>query len=90
MRYVLAAAVALIVAPLPAFAQAPLPTELRVGQTLRGPDNGRIGKIDRVFADGSVRLILDGKLVVIPGNTITAAEGKPVTTLTRRDIASRN
>lgn len=84
MRYVLAAA-ALIAAPLPAFAQAP--ATILVGQTLHGPANSRLGEIDRVFPDGSVRVILDGALVVVPASTISVIGGKPVTTLSRREIA---
>ncbi|MDB5583630.1 MAG: hypothetical protein JWR80_8806 [Bradyrhizobium sp.] len=84
MRYIIAIA-ALITAPLPALAQAP--ATVAVGQTLRGPADSRLGQIDRVFADGSVRVILDGKLVVVPANTISVTDGKPVTTLSRREIA---
>jgi hypothetical protein len=91
MRYMLAAL--LIATPLPTLAQAPaagISTDLHVGQTLRDPTGTKIGKIDRVFTDGSVRVILDAKLVVIPASTISIVNGKPVTTLSRREASSRS
>jgi hypothetical protein len=83
MRYIVA--LVALATPLPALAQTS--ATVTVGQTLRGPADSKLGKIDRVFADGSVRVILDGKLVVVPGSTIKVTDGKPVTTLSRREIA---
>ncbi|MFQ3665375.1 MAG: hypothetical protein SNJ79_04965 [Sphingomonadaceae bacterium] len=56
------------------------------GQVLRGADNVRLGRIDRVFPDGSVRVIAGERFAVIPASEIQVVDGKPVTRLSRRDI----
>lgn len=94
MRSIIAAAM-LLAAAVPCFAaeradaQTPA-VRAQEGQTLRGPNNSRIGRVERVLADGSVRVIIDARFFVVPANTISMVGGSPVTTLSRRDIARQN
>ncbi|MFZ4688016.1 MAG: hypothetical protein ACOYLS_02140 [Polymorphobacter sp.] len=56
------------------------------GQVLFAANNARVGVIDRVLADGSVRVIIGEKLVTIPGATISFVQGKPTTSLTKTEV----
>lgn len=76
---------ALLLTAVPAAAQ--VVTEgPKAGQVLFGANNSRIGVVDRVLADGSVRVIVGEKLVTVPASTLSVAAGKPVTTLTKTEI----
>jgi hypothetical protein len=82
----LAAAAALSVASFAAQAE----SAAVKGKMLYGAGGTRLGNIARVTQDGSAQIIIDGKLVTIPASSITAAEGKVTTSLTKNDvIASR-
>jgi len=61
--------------------------EVKVGRTLRDANNARLGRIDRVNADGSVRIIFDTRFVTIPADTISVSGDTPTTSLSRRDVA---
>ncbi|WP_448578656.1 hypothetical protein [Thermaurantiacus sp.] len=61
--------------------------ELRPGQTVRDPANARLGKIDRVNADGSVRIIFEERFVIIPADKLVVHNGNVTTSLTRREVA---
>jgi len=78
-------AVALLSTSIPAFAQAPADS-IRVGKALRGANDARIGTIDSVLADGSVRVIVESRYVVIPASTLTVANGVATTSLSRKDV----
>jgi hypothetical protein len=56
------------------------------GQMLTGADGGRLGVVNRIAADGSPQIIIDGRLVTIPANTISAANGKLTTSLTKSAV----
>lgn len=56
------------------------------GQTLVDAEGNKVGRIDRVLEDGSVRLITNGKFVVVNSSTLSAKDGKAVTTMSKRDI----
>lgn len=56
------------------------------GTTIYGADGKRIAVIYRVEADGAVDVILEGKLVKIPGSTVTVADGKATTSLTKSQV----
>lgn len=73
----------------PAIAQddAAAPTIARAGQTLRDAKMARIGAIDRVYPDGSVRLIVDGHFATVPAASISITDGVVKTSLTRKDVA---
>lgn len=88
MRRFFAASVALLALTAPAFAGAQDATPaasaaapaLKNGATLYSVDGKRLGKINRVNGDTAV-IIFDSRFVRIPANTISAAEGKLVTSL---------
>ena len=60
---------------------------VKPGRTLRDASNARLGKIDQINADGSVRIIFDARFVTIPADTISVAGGEPVTSLTKREVS---
>jgi hypothetical protein len=86
MRH-LATAAALLLVAAPAFAQG---DGLKTGLTIRDSAGKRLGTIDRVLPDGSVRLILGGRFVRIPADKVSVAEGKVTTSLTKREASRLN
>jgi hypothetical protein len=56
------------------------------GQMVTGADGGRLGVVNRLASDGSPQIIIDGRLVTIPANTLTAANGKLTTSLTKSQV----
>lgn len=85
MRTMLIAAAMLALAT-PAMAQDAAET-VRHGQILRDANNARIGKISRVEDDGSLRVIFNQRLATIPADTVSVVEGRPVTSLTKKEVA---
>lgn len=89
MRFILSIAAAMLVAA-PAVAQdvatkvAAAPA--RAGQTLRDVNSVRLGTIDRVTADGSVKIIVESRFVTVPANTLSVVDGGVVTSLSKKDI----
>ena len=82
MRIFLIAA-ALLAAAAPALADT---AGIHEGQVVRDANNVRLGTVDRVSADG-VRIIFGARIVTIPAATVTAADGKTSTSLTRAEVA---
>jgi hypothetical protein len=60
-----------------------------VGKMLYGPDGQRIAAIYRASANGDAQLILNSRLVTIPAATLSLANGKLATSLTKSEIAHR-
>lgn len=58
------------------------------GKMLYGADGGRLGSIYRVTQDGSAQIIIDGKLVTIPGSTIKVDGDKIATSLSKNEVIS--
>lgn len=58
------------------------------GQTLTSADRARLGSVVRVNGDGSVAIIFDTRLLVIPASTLKVADGKLTTSLSKREITS--
>jgi hypothetical protein len=56
------------------------------GQMLVGADGGRLGAVSRISADGSPQIILDGKLITVPVATLSMANGKLTTSLTKSQV----
>lgn len=56
------------------------------GKMIYGADGKRVGPVYRVKADGSVQLILDGKLVTLAGADLSEAGGKVVVAKTKADL----
>jgi hypothetical protein len=79
----------LTLAPVAAFAQAPTQpaAAVHVGQMLRDSSGGRIGAVTEVYKDGSVQVIYNSQLVTIPAASLTAADGKLTTSLTRKNLS---
>lgn len=64
--------------------------DVSAGKMLYGPDGNRIAKIYRVSREGNPQLIIDGKMVTVPASTLSDADGKVATSLTKREILSGN
>jgi hypothetical protein len=58
------------------------------GQVLISANGSRLGSVYRVGPDGSVQMIIDGKMVTVPGATLSSAEGKLTTSLTKSEVLS--
>jgi len=56
------------------------------GQMLVGANGARLGPVYRVGADGSAQIFIDGKLVSIPAGTLSAANGRLTTTLSKSEV----
>lgn len=67
----------------PASAGAPVAVK---GKMLVSSNGSRLGVIYRVGPDGSAQIIIDGKLVTVPASTLSAADGKVVTSLSKSEI----
>lgn len=75
-------------APLATGASAAEAPAAKIGSTMRDAGDLRLGRVDRVFEDGSVRIIFDGRFVTVPADKISVAENGDVTTsLTKREVA---
>lgn len=60
--------------------------EVNAGSMLYGTDGKRIASIYRVTADGNPQVILNGRLMTVPASSLSNANGKVTTSLTKRDI----
>jgi hypothetical protein len=67
-------------------AATPALAEVKSGATLFDVDGHRLGKIDRVLEDGTVRTIVGTKMVRIPGSTVKDVDGKATTTMTKAQV----
>ena len=56
------------------------------GKMLNSANGARLGAVYRVGPDGAAQIIIDGKLVTVPANTISVANGKLVTSLTKSEV----
>jgi len=61
---------------------------VRAGKMIYGANGQRIGAAYRVTQDGTVQVILNSKLVSIPAASLSEANGKVVTSLTKADLTS--
>ena len=78
---------------LPAAAQAapdapaaPTAAVAEKGKMLVAANGARLGAVYRVGPDGSAQIIIDGKLVTVPASTISIADGKLTTSLTKSEV----
>jgi hypothetical protein len=58
------------------------------GQMLHSADGGRLASVNKVNDDGSVQIIIDGKVVTVPANTLSAPNGELTTSLTKNQVLS--
>jgi hypothetical protein len=56
------------------------------GKMLTAANGARLGSVYRVNPDGSAQIIIDGKLVTVPANTLSIANGKLMTSLTKSEV----
>jgi hypothetical protein len=84
-------AVALATFTAPAIAgdvPAAAPVVAHQGDMLRDANNIRLSAIDTVNRDGSVGIIYNGRVVTVPGSSLSLANGKLVTSLTKAQVNS--
>lgn len=55
------------------------------GKMLLAADGARLAPIYRVGGDGP-QIILDGRMVTVPGNTVALVDGKLTTTLSKAQV----
>ena len=60
------------------------------GKMLVAANGSRLGLVYRVTPDGSVQVIVDGKMTTIPGSTLSMANGELMTSLTKNDVISHH
>jgi hypothetical protein len=58
------------------------------GKMLYAANGGRLASVYRVDDDGAVALILDGKMRVVPADTLSMVDGKLTTRLSKSDVLS--
>jgi hypothetical protein len=92
------AAVATVAVSAPVFAEttqvrevtdeATAPLELKAGQMLYSTAGYRLAPIYRVTESGDPQVIMSGRLITVPVTTVAEADGKIVTSLTKKEVAS--
>jgi len=75
---------------LPAAAQGPseaaAASVAEKGKMLVAANGTRLGAVYRVGPDGSAQLIIDGRMVAVPANTLSSVDGKLTTSLTKSQV----
>jgi hypothetical protein len=56
------------------------------GKMLYGANGQRIAAVYHVNEDGTAQVIIDGKLYNVPASTLSNANGKITSTLTKREV----
>jgi hypothetical protein len=56
------------------------------GKMLVAANGARLGAVYRVGPDGSAQIIIDGKMVAVPANTLSNVNGKLTTSLTKSEV----
>jgi hypothetical protein len=56
------------------------------GKMLIDANGGRLAPVDRVDADGSAEIIIDGRLVTIPASTLSIVDGRLKTSLKKPQV----
>ncbi|WP_310531995.1 hypothetical protein [Novosphingobium sp.] len=59
---------------------------ITAGKSLYSAKGNRIAAIYRVTQAGAVQVILEGKLITVPTDTLSQDNGKVVTTLTKAEL----
>jgi hypothetical protein len=62
---------------------------IKVGRLIYGAGGEAIAAVYRKAANGDPQVILDGRFVTVPAATITEADGKLVTSLSRIELVRR-
>jgi len=61
--------------------------QVDAGKMLYSSTGHRIASIYRVTAEGNPQVILDGRLITVPASTLSDADGKVTTSLSKRELA---
>lgn len=78
------AAVLMLAFSLSAVAQdAPVASE---GKMLVASNGSRLAAVYRVTDDGSAQIILNGKMVTVPADTLSVSDGKLMTSLSKAEV----
>lgn len=56
------------------------------GKMLVAANGARLGTVSRVGPDGAAQVIIDGRLVAVPSSTLSAANGRLMTSLTKSEV----
>ena len=56
------------------------------GRMLTASNGARLGQVYRVSADGSVQIIIDGKMVTVPASTLSSGDNKLTTSLSKSEV----
>lgn len=59
-----------------------------VGQMLHASNGGRLAPVNRVTTDGSVQIIINGKIVTVPISTLSMPNGELTTSLSKNKVLS--
>jgi hypothetical protein len=62
------------------------PFKVTEGKMIYGTKGERLAPVYHVNSDGSVQLIMEGRLLTIPGTALTSVNGKVTSTLTKSEI----
>ncbi len=81
------AAVGLVVASAPALAESAPAVAVSAGKVIYDSKGHRIGSIYRVTPAGDAQVIYNGKLVTIPASTLSVADAKITTSVSRADLS---
>jgi hypothetical protein len=73
------------VAEVPAADSAPAAVAKK-GEMLVAANGARLGAVYRVAPDGAAQIIIDGKMVTIPASTLSTANGKLQTSLSKNEV----
>ena len=65
------------------------PAEISTGAMLYGSDGRRIGRVYRVDANGNPQIILNNKMVTVPVSTVSEADGKLSSSLSKKEVLAR-
>lgn len=60
------------------------------GKMLVAANGARLGPVYRIGADGAAQIFIDGKLVSIPVATLSTANGKLTTSLSKSEVLALN
>jgi hypothetical protein len=56
------------------------------GSMLLAANGARLAPVYRVGADGAAQIIIEGKMVTVPANTLSMSGGKLTTSLTKSEV----
>jgi hypothetical protein len=68
-------------------ATTPAAATVSKGQMVESANGARLGVVYRVAPDGSPQIMFDGKLVTIPASTLSSANGKLITSLSKSAVS---